>query len=50
MPKGKHKRKPAAKRKPMPKPSRPFQDKRRKWSDISDQLYLMLKRHGIDLY
>jgi len=41
------KRKP--KRKPMPKPSRPFKDKRRKWSDISDQLYLMLKRHGIDL-
>ena len=43
----KRKRKP--KRKPMPKPSRPFKDKRRKWSDISDQLYLMLKRHGIDL-
>ena len=41
------KRKP--KRKPMPKPSRPFKDKRRKWSDISDQLYLMLKRQGIDL-
>ena len=33
----------------MPKPSRPFKDKRRKWSDISDQLYLMLKRQGIDL-
>jgi hypothetical protein len=49
MPKGKHKRKPAAKRKPMPKPSRPFQDKRRKWSAISDRLYLMLKKHGIDL-
>ena len=49
MPKGKHKRKPAAKRKPMPKPSRPFQDKRRKWSAISEQLYLMLKRQGIDL-
>ena len=43
----KRKRKP--KRKPMPKPSRPFKDKRRKWSDISDQLYLMLKRQGIDL-
>ena len=41
------KRKP--KRKQMPKPSRPFQDKRRKWSAISDQLYLMLKRKGIDL-
>lgn len=33
----------------MPKPSRPFKDKRPKWSDISNQLYLMLKRQGIDL-
>lgn len=41
----KPKRKP--KRKPMPKPSRPHKDKRRKWSDISEQVYLMLKKHGL---
>ena len=43
------KRKRKLKRKPMPKPSRPFKDKRAKWSPISAQLYLMLKRKGIDL-
>jgi len=45
----KRKRKPATRRKPMPKPSRPFKDKRRKWSEASDRLHLMLKKHGIDL-
>jgi hypothetical protein len=44
----KRKRKPAAKRKPMPKPSRPFKDKRRKWSAMSDQLWKLLKEHGLD--
>jgi hypothetical protein len=43
----KRKRKPAAKRKPMPKPSRPFQDKRRKWSELSDDLYRLLKEAGL---
>lgn len=42
------KRKPKAKRKPMPKPSRPFKDKRRKWSEFSDQLLKLLKEHGLD--
>ena len=43
----KRKRKPAARRKPMPKPSRPFQDKRRKWSELSDDLYRLLKEAGL---
>jgi hypothetical protein len=41
------KRKPKAKRKPMPKPSRPFKDKRRKWSELSDQMYRLLKEAGL---
>ena len=41
------KRKPKPRRKPMPKPSRPFKRKPRKWSDISDKLYLMLKKTGL---
>jgi hypothetical protein len=41
----KRKRKP--KRKPMPKPSRPFKDKRAKWSEFSDQLWKLLKEHGL---
>jgi hypothetical protein len=41
------KRKPKPKRKPMPKPTRAHKDKKRKWSDISDQLYLMLKKTGL---
>jgi hypothetical protein len=41
------KRKPKTRRKPMPKPTRPFKRKPRKWSDISDQLYLMLKKTGL---
>jgi hypothetical protein len=41
------KRKPKAKRKPMPKPSRPFKDKRRKWSELSDELYRLLKEAGL---
>lgn len=44
----KRKRKPAAKRKPMPKPSRPFKDKRPKYSTFSDQLWKLLKEHGLD--
>ena len=40
------KRKP--KRKPMPKPSRPFKDKRAKYSTFSDQLLKLLKEHGLD--
>ena len=40
------KRKP--KRKPMPKPLRPFKDKRPKWSTFSDQLWKLLKEHGLD--
>jgi hypothetical protein len=43
----KRKRKPAARRKPMPKPSRPFQDKRRKWSELSDDLHRLLKEAGL---
>jgi hypothetical protein len=31
----------------MPKPSRPFQDKRRKWSELSDELYRLLKEAGL---
>jgi hypothetical protein len=41
------KRKRKAKRKPMPKPSRPFKDKRRKWSELSDQMYRLLKEAGL---
>lgn len=41
----KRKRKP--KRKPMPKPSRPFKDKRSKWSELADALYKLLKDEGL---
>jgi hypothetical protein len=42
------KRKRKLRRKPMPKPSRPFKDKRPKWSTLSEGLWKMLKERGLD--
>ncbi len=41
------KRKPKPKRKAMPKPTRPHKDKRRKWSEVSKELYRLLKEAGL---
>jgi hypothetical protein len=41
------KRKPKPRRKPMPKPSRPFKRKPKKWSGLSDELYRLLKEAGL---
>jgi hypothetical protein len=42
------KRKPKPRRKPMPKPSRPFKRKRpKKWSELSDELYRLLREAGL---
>ncbi len=41
------KRKPKPKRKAMPKPTRPHKDKRRKWSELSDELYRRIKEAGL---
>jgi hypothetical protein len=39
------KRKPKPRRKPMP--TRPFKRKPRKWSELSDELYRLLKEAGL---
>ena len=41
------KRKPKTRRKPMPKPSRPFKRKPKKWSTLSDELYRRIKELGL---